>query len=284
MSKLIITPQNVLYSSWDSDSKKNIEEEVPLDELPGYLWNEIQFKGVITLRRIFELVEVEPEFWESVIQENIEPLLEEMNTTPNTNKLPESEIECLQIYWAGECSIMEGKREFSLWGSIHGYGPYTPSENEKEMAGGEGNLPFPEGEKIGYAIEFSPVNELADYPVDLLTDLKVQEINYDDPRPHASAKIIDLGTKPFTLLEMLKSVFYELTFAGTPEERNEQWEEIKESCDEALEEIKNGTFEGAEWDLESDSKEDEVKDKVKDDLPKKLSDPLNLFGDDSSDD
>jgi len=263
---LIITPDKVLYRAWNPDIKQEEIKEVDPEELFGCLWDTVEFQGVITLRRIFELVDVDPELWESTIQENILPLLEEMKQ-PLKQDVVRDGMDCLQIYWSAERQIMEKNTEFSLWPSFHGYGDYIPSEDDQS--------PHKEGDKIGYAVEFSPVNQLAEYPIELLTIVEVIKKDYDNL--DAPEETLDLGHKPFTLLDIMKAIFWELTFAGTPDQRDEKWGEINES----YEQVKSGEAKTISWDeLKKQLEEDLEEDK---DDKKEPKDPLNLLGGEGSD-
>jgi hypothetical protein len=264
--RLIITPDKVLYRVWNSKVKQEETKEVDPEELFGCLWDTVEFQGIITLRRIFELIDVDPELWESVIQENILPLLEEMKK-PTKQEEVEGGMECLQIYWGADLHISGGEQEFSLWPSFHGYGKYTRTEDDSS--------PIQDGEETGYAIEFTPVNELADYPVELLTAVKVVKQDYDNIK--APAETIDLGHKPFTLLEVVKAIFWELTFAGTPDQRNEQREEIHK----LYEEVQSGEAKTFSWEELQERLEKGPEEKEDD--KKELKDPLNLLGGEISD-
>jgi len=261
---LIITPDKVLYRAWNRDIKQEETKEVDPEELFGCLWDIVEFQGVITLRRIFELIDVDPELWESTIQENLLPLLEEMKK-PAKQEVAKDGMERLQIYWGAELRISEGEKEFSLWPSFHGYGKYIRTEDD--------HSPMEDGEDIAYAVEFTPVNQLADYPIELLTAVEV--IKQDHDHMEAPEETLDLGHKPFMLLDVVKAIFCELTFAGTPDQRDEQWGEINKAYDE----VKSGEAETLSWD---DVKKRLEEDDEKDDK-KEPRDPLNLLGGEGSD-
>lgn len=74
-----------------------------------------------------------------------------------------------------------------------------------------------------YAIEFSPLNELAHLPIKV------------DPR--INYRKMNLTYNP-SLYQIINSLFYEFTFAGlTPEQRNGKIEEIKEATEEVKDQI-----------------------------------------------
>lgn len=91
-------------------------------------------------------------------------------------------------------------------------------------------------EQNNWAIDFTPVNEMRDVPVKLNTRVQIRdwrEIGED------GLKVIAEGDTWFSLLEVLTELFYEISFHGSPSDRNEKFGELLQ----AVEEVKNGTAE-----------------------------------------
>ena len=96
------------------------------------------------------------------------------------------------------------------------------------------------GEESAYAIEFSPLDKLLDYEIKIdpavisieqpgdLTDYEDLTEKYQDFRGKDNN---------FTLFEFVKSIIWELSFCGTPEDRENKVGEIQNSLDKAMKEL-----------------------------------------------
>lgn len=74
-----------------------------------------------------------------------------------------------------------------------------------------------------YAIEFTPLNELRKYPLELIKNTKVYDMETDE-----LLLFIDRG---FTVYEVLSAIFYEITFSGTPTMRNKKIKSLRNSAE-----------------------------------------------------
>ena len=84
-----------------------------------------------------------------------------------------------------------------------------------------------------YAIEFTPVNKLADKPIRINDRFVVRKsMMEDDEMP-----IIFEARKPFYLLDIIWAILWEISFAGNPTSRDEMWGEIESRA----ESVKDGT-------------------------------------------
>lgn len=161
------------------------------------------------------------------------------------------DIEYLEIYWWGSKSTWEGKREDGSTWSFHGMGREgeIPQDiidhyDEKEIA-----KLREEGYRQAYAVEFTPIYNLADYPIKLSNKLHITD--YDaDPRDNMDMDV-DM-TPSITLIELLYGIFWELSFLGSPEERDEKNEDLMQR----VQDIKDGKVEMIPW--------EDVKERLKD--------------------
>jgi hypothetical protein len=195
---LVITPDKVFYVK--GEEKKEVED------IYNYLWVPVEFEGNITLRRLFELVKPVAELWSVVLNENILPLMEEINQ-PLLNSSKDNILKELEVKQS-----LEKDYDTNELTSIFDF----------SGRGKDGSI---------YAIEFKPLNELADIPVKIKTNLVI----YDNRDPNRARWIRDpnfQGHLSFLLIQLYKSIFYELSFFGTPEERNKIFAEIKKAAEE----------------------------------------------------
>ena len=81
-----------------------------------------------------------------------------------------------------------------------------------------------------YGISYTPLNRLADLPVVLITKMDFHRYNKHD---HSSdTKIFTVNTH-FSLLEVLDAIYWDISFAGGPEEKVEFLEMLGERAEEA---------------------------------------------------
>ncbi len=99
------------------------------------------------------------------------------------------------------------------------------------------------GEDTNYAIEFSPLDKLLDYEVKIDPAIIVIEQSGDlTDYSDITEKYQDFRGKDdtFSLFEFVRYIIWELSFCGTPEDRENKNSEIQESIDKAMEELGEG--------------------------------------------
>ena len=168
-----------------------------IEDIHNYLWVPVCLKDGVCLRRLFELMESLIDFWGILLNENVVSLFKEMpNPLNQKNDLVELRVSVFLEKFDDDEVIQS--YDFS---GINKEGTYC-------------------------AIEFTPVNKLADIPVKIKTEFAIW---------HSDEKTI-LGNRDPLLIELFKAIFSELSFFGSPEARDEAHLEIKQ----ALEDIENG--------------------------------------------
>jgi len=224
---MIISETDIVYRRWNSETK--VYDEVPIEpeDVITRMWDTVEFRGPVTLGRLFAIVATDPEAWEAILQENIEPLVEEMNKS--VVKMRDREgMEHLELCWGAESSKYDtGDTDFDIMVHFHGKG--TVPEGDEGFL----NAGYKVGDPMSYGIEFTPVNELRDFEVCLdtkvtliINDLTHVYERYDPPTEMA------IGDKQFTVLDVFKGIFWELTFCGSPEDRDEKFAELEETVED----------------------------------------------------
>jgi hypothetical protein len=89
-----------------------------------------------------------------------------------------------------------------------------------------------EGEITGVAIEFTPIERILNKSLKIEEDCKIT-INTEDFRN----PIVRIGSGNISLFEFVTEIIWELSFAGTPEQRDDQFKEIMTSVDECKKEF-----------------------------------------------
>ena len=154
-------------------------------------------------------------------------------------------IDYLELYWWGTSSTyMKIKESHNSW-CFHGVGKkgvvckdlmeyYTKGKIAKMKK---------DGYRENYAIEFSPIYQLANYKIKLNDEMIITD--YDKMGGRNAKKYEDdrIKFKPsITLIELLYTIFWELSFMGSPEKRDKKNEELKNSVAELDAAHKNGTI------------------------------------------
>jgi len=144
----------------------------------------------------------------------------------------DSDIEYLEVGLTGEIDKFGGKINSSTCWSFYGLGkkgviPKDLMENctKKEIA----KMKKDKWQQ-SYAIEFSPMYKLANYPIKVSDKIVIT-----DWIGHKEKKDIykNIDIKPtITLLSLLFVVFWELSFCGNIKQRDDRIKELKRRCDE----------------------------------------------------
>lgn len=142
---------------------------------------------------------------------------EEWNRIPVGDRFDgvDYEMKSVGLCWHGESWNYEGEDEITITPEFHGMGI--------DITG------LSPGKEMGLAVEFTPINELKSYPFKLDTQLNVYSLQKD-------SKILLSGKKDFTVYEVVSTVLYEISFTGTPEQRDARMSKLKQQC----EDIKSG--------------------------------------------
>ena len=160
---------------------------------------------------------------------------DEMNSKPFENN---GEIDYLEVYWWGTKQTYEGKREDGNMWSFHGIGKlgYVP---EDVLKYGKLNKKEKKNYRQAMAVEFSPMYALADLPIRISKKLHISDYDVEIK----SGKDIDteIDFQPsIKLIELLYAIFWELSFAGSPEQRDDKIDGLKKQVDEIKKASKEG--------------------------------------------
>ena len=94
-----------------------------------------------------------------------------------------------------------------------------------------------EGFAQSYAVEFSPIYDLADYPIRIAD--KTQVIQW---KGFSDNSYVIKGKPQIRLIEVLHEIFWELSFLGSPTERDEEKELLGQRVDGYEKAKKDGTL------------------------------------------
>jgi len=156
---------------------------------------------------------------------------DEAESKPFTGLTDDRDMEYLELYWGGSKQTYDKKRCDSGGWSFHGMGRegYVPEDMAKYGK-------WKKGEKKHYrqamAIEFSPMYTLADYPIRICKKIYIED---EDLPIRARIKMKDSGIDyqpTITLMELLYAIFWELSFCGSPKDRDGKMNDLKSRMDE----------------------------------------------------
>ncbi len=118
--------------------------------------------------------------------------------------------------------------DFHMYWGFHGWGTYTDKD-------------LPPDTKGAYAIEMTPLAELKHLP--LRINPKTELGHTAGPPKYVYTKLMDVQASP-TLIEFVKAILWELSFFGTPENRDAKAAELTQT----IKDIESGAVETVPWD------------------------------------
>ena len=233
--ELVIKKGGVL---WNADKEKNVT-----DSAPSCLFDHCILDDDVTLRDIFLLLEKHEDVFEMIIGNWMKEIIHEgLYKEPKENE--EQEIEYLELYWCLENWDLKDLKEFNglSFPSFHGVGFEQKEDKYIDDVKEDGMLECKAGDRINWAIEFNPANEMIDLPVKLsekvtLTENLEKEV---DGRNWTSKEFLN---PHYTLGHILHGIIWELSFCGSPEDRDEKKEDLNQRVDD----IKSGKEELVEF-------------------------------------
>ena len=150
-----------------------------------------------------------------------------------------SDLHYLELNWFTDYDLNNNSQEDPIKAELHNLMDFG-GIGKHECAFG-GSCPNGCRETDSYAVEMTPICELAHLPIKMNTEVKMYEPYTRDGRAWSRTGFT-LTMHP-TLYTFITSIFWELTFFGTPEDRDEQLQDIKG----AIERIKSGEDKTIPW-------------------------------------
>lgn len=154
-------------------------------------------------------------------------------------------IEYLELYWYPEVDDY-GTAPY-LFGAdmpnFHGIGWELQEDKWEDWNKEEPS--WRKGARISWGIDFSPIETLLHLPIRLNEKFAIRDSIknwslYDESIPVERRGILAEVKKKYTLQNVIEGVFWELSFYGSPSDKDEKSEELKERMDEVNEAIESG--------------------------------------------
>jgi hypothetical protein len=133
---------------------------------------------------------------------------------------PDKDLDYLEVYPAVELhKYVPGRATLTHYWGFHGWGDWPDAEK-----GG-----MPAGTKGGWAIEMTPLAQLKHLELRIKTDSELYDEKY---KPRYSRKLLAEFRMEPTFLEFVHAILWELSFFGTPENRDAKSAELTEQVKE----------------------------------------------------
>lgn len=217
------------------------DEEFPVESLVEFLNCDVELQAGTTLRHVWTCLERDAAFFGRVFRQAmgkfpIEAYIKQSQrpvTDDKDEENPNNRMEVLEIYW--DVDVKEDK--FEVFACFHGRGKHewTNADGVKKVV------------ECGYAVEYTPLNELLDYPL-----LLNRQFNVIDEENDAT---IWSGTREWTVYDLYYAILFEITFCGTPDDQLRRVAELDQRLAETKDAVARGDVQSIEdmfEDLESD--------------------------------
>lgn len=211
---------------------------VPSSDLPKYIGEPIKIEEGVTFKRIFNLIIMNRKIFNTIfysftrgfdIDLYIEDYLKESEDV-------DSAIDYCEVYRVYEnFKYDDGTEEDQYYYAFHGKGKPT-----KEGA-------------LNYGFSFTSLSELKNLPIKTNENLEITidtGLSFDDKDFDLKNKYKKIHTAkiPITLFNFIGAILYEITFTGTPANRDEKLNDLQDT----VERIKNGEEETFEFKKDDD--------------------------------
>lgn len=212
---VVLSKSGIWQNKWNSDTREYEKITFEEDAILRHLRDICRIEEGTTLLDIMKIVEAN-EVLTMILREyswcwDIEEFHAQVNEPMRTN--PEDEdnggeepMTHLEIYW----HVVFNKQDFSIDAEFHGVGP-----------------------TCNYSVSYSPMYDIADYPVMLNTKFQVRFTPQDEE------KVFE-GEREFTLLDVLDAIYWDISFVGGPADNAEFLEEMRSRADEIERDMEEG--------------------------------------------
>lgn len=208
-----ITKKGLVNRQWNSDKEEN---ENIIIECPTALQlhsDSCEIEEGVTLGNIFFIIKRNIDWWDQILESWVKEFVDEgLKILTAKEEKDDDPVELLELYWQAE--EWDGELEFPTFMSFHGKG----SPDKKDG--------------INYGVGFTPTNELARLPIKVNTDFVIYETLHKKPYYKEKYK----STVTPTLFQIIFGIFWELSFHGGPDGRDE----VIEMLDQRVKDIKSG--------------------------------------------
>lgn len=222
MSGMIFTSMGLIEKTWDGDLRKDVTS-VPSDErILRCLRNACSIEDGVTLLEIFQSVDKYPSLKGFIADYSWCGALEEFHvqaTWPDPKSEHSSGIEYLEVYRHASADKFQGKVSFGVDVGFRGIGVPT-CEDDKIGVGLDG--------KLRYSVSYCPLWEIAHLPVKLNHECVIYTPWEKGKSPN---ELLRATGGYLSLLEVLDAIYDDISFVGSPGEKADFIEDIRETTE-----------------------------------------------------
>jgi hypothetical protein len=162
----------------------------------------------------------------------IKPFFKELNKPTSPPVYPNEKgdiVERLEVCWICETNDYSDKETFSLYSHVYGVGK-TKRFGEEDS----GKL-----ENVTWSVSFDKLNKLAFLPLKLHHEFDIFTFSHNCKIKHIKKNVI----RHFTLQDVLKAIFFEISWYGLPKDRDKEFKKLKKIVKNVKKELsKNKTL------------------------------------------
>lgn len=228
---ITLTKNKILYNS---ESFKNNENSKEVHSIIPHLSEMVKIEDNFTLYDFFMMLEKDKNLISVLFSSYmsgvvLDPFIEEVKK--DCLEEGKEEIHYLECSWSIDQFdykefYKKHKKEKPIFPDENLREPSEEDENEISIGVNFCGIGEFNGVNDGYGIEFTPLYRLKHLPLKLNTKFEMFKPNQFDGKPVAK------GYMDFTLFEVISEILSEITFRGSPENRDEEWEIISEDYQE----------------------------------------------------
>jgi len=216
-----ITNDKIIYSEFGLDSNPNSHREIQNKNIINFLSDDVEFSGDLIFDHFFKIIIDNVEVFNTIFHSalggyDINDWLPEYKQKSDINENFE-----IVFSWVADYFEHQGKIECTIYPLFSGYGKFDKEDNEEYSLG----------------LGLTKLCDLKGKKMKLDSTLVIDVFNNDKIK-----RIIDVDHKPFTLFQIIDAFLREISFHGSPEQRNIFSKQLCDQSEEIDEAIKNGTI------------------------------------------
>lgn len=218
------TPNGLFYSDWSKKERKEIWRRVKKKNVLIYLRDKCEIEEGTTLRDIFRTVQNYKRLKFIISNYSWCRMIEKFHEQAEEPAIETKEkIDFLEIYWVTDHDEYKNETSFDISSGLHGIGD-APADEENC---------FPdENGKIKWSVSCTLMQEMAHLPVKLNKEVNVYSAWKLTSRPVEKPTELFKANRDFTLLEVLDSIYWDISFHGGPEESKDFLNQLKQMKEE----------------------------------------------------
>lgn len=213
-----INKNYIVYHSHSMDEKSRF---IDVDQLPMYLTEEVLLDKTVTFESIFNLLIKHGKlfnhiFFSTMGGHTIDMFIDDF--MKNDDDKDSESIDYLELYWHSEYwNFDDSEKELSCYPSFHGVCENYTDDNFKDQG------------KMNISILGSNLNSLKKCKVKINPKIQYHDFIIDKKNVKERFPLIIEGNRNFRFVDLIQAILVEISFFGTPKERDEKMKELNDT-------------------------------------------------------